>query len=154
MEKRSSSIIIVNEFIGSRGRVMSRCIAQRRKETKILHVAPKIKLMIKKLSNNARPVVMKTFFLPREMSYHSNSSSFRRRNVKHGVDLNKLQGWQQRHINQELSKEEARQELALMRMKTHVISNGKNTFPHHEGLFTIFQSDGCSTPILVQNVES
>jgi hypothetical protein len=40
-----------------------------------------------------------------------------------GINLNKLKGWSKKEIQSQLMNEEARQELALMKMKSIVISN-------------------------------
>jgi hypothetical protein len=51
---------------------------------------------------------------------HRNNKSAK---ITHGVNLNKLKGWSKKETQSQLANEEARQELALMKMKAIVISN-------------------------------
>jgi hypothetical protein len=78
-----------------------------------------------------------------------------RRAVKHGVDLNKLQGWAANQYQEQLNNEESRQEIAIQKMKKQVISNGAyiSIISSHHMLIKYCSHD-CSLAVLVSNAQT
>lgn len=57
-------------------------------------------------------------------SSRDKSREYHKNKIKNGLNLNKLQGWSLNERKKQLNNEESKQEIALIKMKNIVISNG------------------------------